>query len=278
MELAPEGNTRRLDSVLVERGLQPSRERAKEAILSGQVSVNGKIAGKPSQLIAGKRPGGLQSTAASLCGAGRRKAGKSAAYFRDGRTRRARVGCRRFHRRIHRLPLQHGAAEVFAVDVGQGQLHPSLRRDARVRFLEKTDIRDTRRISEWLQGRRPDFCAVDVSFISLEQVGNAVLALLAPQAWVVWLVKPQFEAGRSAVGKKGVVRYREDHVRVLENAWPFFSLSGLPYWMAHSLPITGGEGNIELFEGHCKKRRRRGRTAGYPFGGGRCLRELRHTN
>ena len=141
--------------------------------------------------------------------------------------------------------LQHGAAEVFSVDVGHDQLHPSLRQDTRVHSLEGTDIRRTECMMELLGGRRPDFCTVDVSFISLEQVGSAVFSLLSPAAPVVWLIKPQFEAGRGAVGKKGIVRQKSDHVRVLEKACAFFYSQGYGVcWLSHS-PIRGGEGNVE---------------------------------
>ncbi len=236
---------KRLDVFLVEQGLQPSRERAKEAVASGLVSVNGVVSLKPSRPVTVEDEVICRKGAPRYVGRGGEKLEKA--------LREARLDVRGLTALdvgastggFTDCLLQHGAAEVFSVDVGHDQLHPSLRQDTRVHSLEGTDIRRTECMMELLGGRRPDFCTVDVSFISLEQVGSAVFSLLSPAAPVVWLIKPQFEAGRGAVGKKGIVRQKSDHVRVLEKACAFFYSQGYGVcWLSHS-PIRGGEGNVE---------------------------------
>jgi len=140
--------------------------------------------------------------------------------------------------------LQHGAAKVFAVDVGQGQLAWKLRQDPRVVVMEKTNARHLTReqIPDPI-----DLVVCDASFIGLETVLPAAIALAAPQAWLAALIKPQFEVGKGRVGKGGVVREPELHEEVCDRikAW----VGGLPGWRVHGIvesPIKGPEGNVEF--------------------------------
>ena len=142
--------------------------------------------------------------------------------------------------------LQHGAARVYAVDVGHGQLHPRLRADSRVVVREGTDIRDWEKISRFIGDSPVHFCSIDVSFISIERILDSLCALLAPGAAVVCLIKPQFEAGRAAVGKNGVVRRPADQCRAVENVCRAFAVRGFGCGMLDFSPITGGEGNLEF--------------------------------
>ena len=133
---------------------------------------------------------------------------------------------------------------MYAVDVGHDQLHSTLRQDPRVVVLEGTDIRSQALADAVPQGI-VTFCSVDVSFVSLSHVLPAILPYLAQDATLVCLIKPQFEAGKSAIGKHGVVKDRKVHAQVLSRQLCLFSESGwTPVWLGHS-PITGGEGNIE---------------------------------
>ena len=231
----------RLDVLLTERGLQESRQKAQAAIMSGQVFVDGRRVDKPGTAvhreaeieIRGTMPyvsrGGLKLEKAmasfpiDLNGAVCADIGASTGGFTD-------------------CMLQNGASKVYAVDVGYGQLAWKLRSDPRVVCLERTNAR-------YLSGEQIpdplDFASVDVSFISLKLILPPLFARLRDGARAVCLVKPQFEAGREKVGKKGVVRDPAVHLEVLEHfldhaAGSGFTVLGLTY-----SPIRGPEGNIE---------------------------------
>lgn len=232
----------RLDVLLVERGFSESRQRAQATIMSGLVFVDGRRMDKPGASVPNDAEvevrgnplkyvsrGGLKLEKAmasfpiTLAGAVCGDIGASTGGFTD-------------------CMLQNGAARVYAVDVGYGQLAWKLRSDERVVCLERTNARYLSReqIPEEL-----DFASVDVSFISLKLILPPLCALLKEGAHAAALIKPQFEAGREKVGKKGVVRdpavHREVLERFLEHAGASgFSVSGLTY-----SPIRGPEGNIE---------------------------------
>ncbi len=232
----------RLDAALVSMGLVPSREKAKAVIMSGQVYVNSQKADKPGhpvredeqielrgpQLRYVSRGGlklekALQSFQLSVEGLSCMDVGASTGGFTD-------------------CMLQNGAARVVAVDVGYGQLAWSLRNDSRVLNLERTNIR---KLSPEAIGQPVEFATVDVSFISLGLVLPVLEQLLQPQAKVVCLVKPQFEAGRELVGKKGVVKDPATHCLVLEKVLGFAAQTGfVPLGLDFS-PVKGPEGNIE---------------------------------
>lgn len=237
--------TRRLDAALVERGLAGSREKAKELIAAGQVKVNGKTAVKPAQPVTAADTLTCEAGGQRYVGRGGYKLEKALAV--SGRSPRGLtaldVGASTGG--FTDCLLQNGAARVLAVDVGHGQLHASLRRDPRVVCLEGIDIRNFEEIQPFLSENPVLFCTIDVSFISVKRILPAVLACLKDGTTLVCLIKPQFEAGRQAVGKNGVVRDARAHCRVLREVCVFFvqhhcRLENLDY-----SPITGGEGNIE---------------------------------
>lgn len=233
--------TRRLDAAMAAMGLVPSREQAARLIRDGQVMVNGIVANRPStqinenakiEITGGQLPfvsrGGLKLQRAlevfplKLEGLVCADIGASTGGFTD-------------------CMLQHGALKVFAIDVGTGQLHPSLLEDDRVVNMEKTNIRDLPPdVVEPL-----DFVSTDVSFISLRHVLPVIYRLLKENGKAVVLVKPQFEAGRGNVGKKGVVRDPKIHLQVLRDVLRYADESGLGVTGADYSPIRGPEGNIE---------------------------------
>ena len=239
-----ESKGERLDTYLVTSGYASGREKAKEMLASGQVLVNGTPVTKASRRIADTDVvechaprqkyvgrGGLKlekaiiAAALDLRGAVAMDVGSSTGGFTD-------------------CMLQNGAAHVYAVDVGHDQLHPTLREDIRVTVLEGTDVR-SEALSHTVAKGSITFCSVDVSFVSLQNVVPAILPYLAADATLVCLIKPQFEAGKAAIGKHGVVKDPKVHRRVLAEQMALFSSCGLtPVWVGYS-PITGGEGNIE---------------------------------
>ena len=234
---------KRLDVLLVERGLFSGRERAKEQIRAGAVLVNGRAEVKPSALVDIEADliceggclyvsrGGLKMEKAvrvaqlDLTGLTALDIGASTGGFTD-------------------CMLQNGAARVYAVDVGHGQLHPSLCADSRVVNLEGTDAR-SQALTSVIPPETVEFVTADVSFISVKAVLPAVRPFLAPAARLVVLIKPQFEAGRQAVGKRGVVRDPRAHRRVLDEMLRFFAEEGLRLDGLTYSPVAGGEGNIE---------------------------------
>ena len=141
--------------------------------------------------------------------------------------------------------LRHGAARVYALDVGHGQLHPSLCADARVVNLEGMDVRRTDEVLARMGENRPAFCVMDVSFISLSTIWPAVETLVSADATVVCLIKPQFEAGREKVGKKGVVRDPAVHKEVIEMVISYAKSISFGVRHLEFSPIKGPEGNIE---------------------------------
>lgn len=200
---------------MVERGLVPTRARAKGLILRGRVRVAGETARKAGQTIADGAPIELAGAEAPRVSFGGDKLAAALEAFGPefdpaGRTA-LDVGASTGG--FTEVLLEHGAARVYAVDVGRGQLHESLRGNPRVVLLEETDARSLGRsqVPETI-----DALVADVSFISLTKALPASLALTGPGAWAILLIKPQFEAGPAAVGKGGIVQRAEDRERSIE--------------------------------------------------------------
>jgi len=252
----------RLDVLLVEQGYYESREKAKAAIMAGLVLIGSEKVDKPgtkvprdAAIVVKGAPhpyvsrGGLKLEKAirhfgiDLAGAVMLDIGASTGGFTD-------------------CALQNGASFVYALDVGYNQLDWSLRQDERVRVMERTNFRHV--TPDQLDGPRPGFATIDVSFISLKLILPALAPLLSPGGGTVALIKPQFEAGREQVGKSGVVRDPGVHEAVVRDVLRFagelgFELQGLTY-----SPITGGEGNIEFLAYWLLRDRSSGSADGAP--------------
>lgn len=243
----------RLDARLVALGLATGREKAKELIAAGQVQVNGKTVTKPSAAVTESDTIVSLQGEPKFVGRGGYKLEKAIAAFGLDLTGLTAADIGASTGGFTQCMLGCGAARVFAIDVGRDQLHPSLRSDKRVVCMEQTDIRDREQIAAHIPDHSLDFAATDVSFISLRLVVPAVLPLLKPKAAFVCLVKPQFEAGRKALDKHGVVKDPADHRRVLEELTLFFAGLGLHTEQLDFSPVCGGDGNIEylLLLRHC---------------------------
>ena len=242
-------NKTRLDVLLTERGLQESRQRAQAVIMSGEVFVNGQRVDKPGTAVPNTASIEIRGRVLPYVSRGGLKLEKAMATFPIdlhgavcgdiGASTGGFTDCM----------LQNGAQKVYAVDVGYGKLAWKLRSDPRVVCLERTNARylTHEQVPEEL-----DFASIDVSFISLKLILPAVHGLLRDAGHVACLVKPQFEAGREKVGKKGVVRDPAVHQEVLEHFLTHakenhFTVLGITY-----SPIRGPEGNIEYL-GYLKK-------------------------
>lgn len=233
---------KRLDIVTTEKGIFPSREKAKASIMAGLVYVDGQRCDKPGTPVSETAQidvkedlcpyvsrGGLKLEKAlktwdfALNGAKAVDIGASTGGFTD-------------------CMLMNGAAKVYCIDVGYGQLDWKLRNDPRVVNMEKCNVRylDVDEI-----GRDVDFISIDVSFISLKLVFPVAAELLDASGCLVCLVKPQFEAGREQVGKKGIVRDPQVHRQVIRNVIGYGSETGLYTWGLTYSPVTGTKGNIE---------------------------------
>ena len=232
----------RLDTLLVERGLAGSRERAKRMIMAGEVLVDEQKIDKAGTMVKPEAKirllghdipyvsrGGLKLEKAmkefgvTLAGKAAADIGASTGGFTD-------------------CMLQNGAVKVFAIDVGYGQLAWKLRTDERVVNMERTNIRN---VTPEMIGQPLDFASIDVAFISLTKVLPVAWTLLQPEGEIVALIKPQFEAGREHVGKKGVVRDPKIHEEVIRTVLAFARSLGFRVMALTYSPVKGPEGNIE---------------------------------
>ena len=232
----------RLDLLLVERGLEETRQRAQAVIMSGVVYVDGRKADKPGMAVPAAAAVEVRGDKLPYVSRGGLKLEKAMAAFPIDLKGAVCADIGASTGGFTDCMLQNGAAKVYAVDVGRGQLAWKLRSDPRVVCLERTNARYLSReqIPEELA-----FASVDVSFISLKLILPPLAALLREGGQAVSLVKPQFEAGREKVGKKGVVRDPAVHLEVLERWLDHAREAGLtPMGLTYS-PIRGPEGNIE---------------------------------
>ena len=232
----------RLDAELVQRGIVTSRERAKEAIKAGQVYVNGVKTAKASSVVTCDDVIELRGEVLRYVGRGGLKLEKALQVFGIDVQGKTCIDLGASTGGFTDCMLQAGAARVFAVDVGHGQLAAKLQDDARVVSLEGVDARA---VTSEMLGASVEFAATDVSFISLKKVLPAIAGVLDEGACAVCLVKPQFEAGREHVGKKGVVRSPRIHEQVLERVMGCACVVGLKPIALDYSPVTGPEGNIE---------------------------------
>lgn len=232
----------RLDQLVFDLGLTSSRERAKTTIMAGQVFVDGQRADKPGMAVSPESRVEVRGETLPFVSRGGLKLQKALDVFDFDPAGLICIDCGASTGGFTDCLLQRGAKKVYAVDVGYGQLAWSLRQDERVVSMERTNIRYV--TPQQLQ-ESPSLAVMDLSFISLRLVLPAVKELLTEDGQVFCLIKPQFEAGREKVGKKGVVRDKSVHLEVLESFLEFapqagFGVKGLSY-----SPIRGPEGNIE---------------------------------
>ena len=235
-------NKERLDILLTEKNFFDSRARAQAMIMAGKILVDGRKIDKSGTLVACDAEIRVLGEEMPFVSRGGLKLQKALDVFRINMSGKIAADVGASTGGFTDCMLQHGAAKVYAIDVGYGQLAWKLRSNVRVVNMERTNIRNVTRedFSDEL-----DFASIDVAFISLEKVLPVVFDVLKPSGEVVALIKPQFEAGRENVGKHGVVRDKKIHAEVVERILNFaasigFGVEGLTF-----SPVKGPEGNIE---------------------------------
>ena len=232
----------RLDVLLVKKNLAESREKAKAVIMSGIVYVDGQKEDKAGSMFEDTALVEVRGSTLKYVSRGGLKLEKAMEQFGVGLSGKVCMDVGASTGGFTDCMLQNGAKKVYSVDVGHGQLAWKLRNDERVVCMEKTNIRyvTPEEIPERVQ-----FVSIDVSFISLTKVLGPVQALMEPEGDVVCLIKPQFEAGREKVGKKGVVRDPAVHLEVIQMVASFAGSIGFEALHLDFSPIKGPEGNIE---------------------------------
>ena len=233
----------RLDVLLVEQGYAASREKAKAIIMSGSVFVNGQREDKAgSTFDPAKSTIEVKGHTLKYVSRGGLKLEKAIEQFDIGLEQKVCMDIGASTGGFTDCMLQNGASKVYSVDVGHGQLAWSLRNDERVVCMEKTNFRYLTREDI---GDDLDFASVDVSFISLSKILLPARRLLKDNGQMVCLIKPQFEAGKDKVGKKGVVREQSVHQEVIEKIFSLADILGFQILGLEYSPIKGPEGNIE---------------------------------
>jgi 23S rRNA (cytidine1920-2'-O)/16S rRNA (cytidine1409-2'-O)-methyltransferase len=237
----------RIDQLLVIRGLCPSREQAQRAIMAGRVAVEGQRADKPSLLVSGDAIIEVQSSE-KYVGRGGFKLEAALEHFQVPVKGKTCLDVGSSTGGFTDCLLQHGAAKVYAIDVGRGQIDWKLRNDPRVivreglnaRYLSAADV-----------GEKVDICVADVSFISLTLILPPVFALLPSAADMIVLIKPQFELSPGKVGRGGIVRESSLHVEAINKIQRFVEREAKQWLGVIESPLRGREGNIE-FLAHIK--------------------------
>lgn len=232
----------RLDVLLVQQGLAESREKAKAIIMSGNVFVDGVREDKAGTMFADSVNIEVKGNTLPYVSRGGLKLAKAVECFGVELEGKVCMDVGASTGGFTDCMLQNGATKVYSVDVGHGQLAWKLRNDERVVCMERTNIRY---VTPEDIADRIDFVSIDVSFISLTKVLVPVKALMNDEARMVCLIKPQFEAGREKVGKKGVVRDKAVHEEVIEMVWQFAESIGFSVLNLDFSPVRGPEGNIE---------------------------------
>jgi 23S rRNA (cytidine1920-2'-O)/16S rRNA (cytidine1409-2'-O)-methyltransferase len=240
---------RRLDAELVRRGLTASRQRALEAIGAGRVLVDGLPARSAARRVTADEPIRLRGDGPRFVSRGGEKLQAAIDHFGVPVAGRRALDAGASTGGFTDCLLQAGAAHVVAVDVGHGQLAWSLRTDPRVTVLERTNVRH---LGVDDIGGTADLCTADLSFISLSTCAPALARCTTPEAVLLLLVKPQFEAGRSQVGKGGVVREPSIHREVLRRVRDDIASAGLHAVAVMPSPLQGADGNREFFL-YCRK-------------------------
>ncbi len=233
----------RADAALAARGLAGSREKARVLIELGLATVNGTVIKKPAQKVSGSDALAVLGEAHPYVSRGGLKLEKALRVFGVDATGRVCMDIGASTGGFTDVLLQSGARKVYAIDVGTGQLDEKLRRDPRVVCMERVNARA---LEAAMFDEAPTLAVMDVSFISIRLILPAALAILGDQGHMVTLIKPQFEAGRAAIGKGGIVTSAKAHRDVLAALTGFAPTLG---WRVRALdvsPITGGDGNVEF--------------------------------
>ena len=233
----------RADVALVERGLLPSREKAQAAIMAGKVYIGERKVNKPSEMVTPDDPLLLRTPAVEYVSRGALKLEKAIRVFRADLTDRIVIDIGASTGGFTDVCLRNGAKHVYAVDVGYGQLDWKLRNDPRVTVMERTNARY---LTPDMFSEKPEVVVMDVSFISICLIIPAAADLIGEDGVFYTLIKPQFEAGRNKVGKKGVVRDPAVHQEVISSIASFVRSIGWEIQKLDYSPITGPEGNIEF--------------------------------
>ena len=240
---------KRLDILMTERALAPSREKAKAYIMSGSVYVDGQKEDKAGTMFPEEVSIEVRGNTLPYVSRGGLKLEKAMKNFGVSLEGKVCMDVGASTGGFTDCMLQNGAVKVYSIDVGYGQLDWKLRNDPRVVCMEKTNIRYV--LPEHLE-EKADFSSIDVSFISLTKVLLPVRNLLTDEGEIVCLIKPQFEAGREKVGKKGVVREKSTHLEVIAKVIDYAVSIGFFVQELEFSPIKGPEGNIEYLV-HLKK-------------------------
>lgn len=234
----------RIDVLLVELGYYPSREKAKAALMAGLVLVDNEPVDKSGTKVKRGSEIKVKGSLHPYVSRGGLKLEKAIREFGLAMDGRVMLDIGASTGGFTDCALQHGAAYVYAIDVGYNQLDWSLRQHPQVKVMERVNFRYIR--PEELEGPAPDCASIDVSFISLKLILPALAPLLPAGSDVAALIKPQFEAGREKVGKSGIVRDPVVHLEVLRTVCADAAEAGFKLQALTFSPITGGEGNIEF--------------------------------
>lgn len=232
----------RLDMLLVQQGYATSREKAKAIIMAGQVYVDGQKEDKAGSMFKEEAKIEVRGNTLKYVSRGGLKLEKAMSHFAVTLEGKVCMDVGASTGGFTDCMLQNGAVKVYSVDVGHGQLDWKLRNDPRVVCMEKTNIRY---VTPEDIGEPVDFSSIDVSFISLTKVLEPIRRYLKADGEIVALIKPQFEAGREKVGKKGVVREKSTHHEVIEKVAGYANAIGFEVLNINFSPIKGPEGNIE---------------------------------